>query len=151
MGSKRVPELTLGNRLMLTREKAEIQSIEMARLLDVSRHSITNWEKDRNRPNRATLEKWSEFTDYSLDFILKGTIEDVVTVSTTNISVTKEQVARELLAVILGESPQRSRSGSGFGDLSCRPSLAELDLAPVVDITDAAIAALHEAEYSKAV
>lgn len=58
-----IPEVTLGWRLRIALERADIKADAMAQVLDVHRGTITRWTHDIGRPpRRVYLEKWAEIT-----------------------------------------------------------------------------------------
>lgn len=71
----KAPQLTLGDRLMLAREHAGITSQEMATHMQVSRHTITGWEKGRHAPTWSTIVRWAELTGYDAEWIRNGESE----------------------------------------------------------------------------
>lgn len=54
---------------------AKLSTIEMARLLFMSRNIVNNWEKDENRPSDLKLQQWAEViarhSDYTVDGLLR--------------------------------------------------------------------------------
>ena len=69
-----IPELTLGDRLLLARKKAGITRERMAGLLGVAVSAVGHWETDRSRPKDvlAVAKKWSEITETPQDWLLLG-------------------------------------------------------------------------------
>lgn len=67
-----ITEITFspGDHLAKMRELAGISSQQMADRLHVSRGTISNYEADRTRPNRATLEVWAGECDADPDLLL---------------------------------------------------------------------------------
>lgn len=70
----RVPELTLGDRLRLSREKAGLEQKDMAVIFETTPGAIGHWERDRSRPRALvdTTEKWAEVTHVPHSWLLLG-------------------------------------------------------------------------------
>lgn len=60
-------------RLYELRKNKNISQEELAELLDVSRQSISKWEKDKAYPEMTRLLFMSEYFDVSLDYLMRGT------------------------------------------------------------------------------
>lgn len=56
----------LGERMMLARVRAGIESQQMAEMLGLSRNSVTNYEKGRTTPKVLVLRAWAAATGYSV-------------------------------------------------------------------------------------
>lgn len=66
-----IPEITLGWRLRIALERADIKADDMARMLDVHRGTITRWTHDIGRPpRRVYLEKWSDITGVAYGWLV---------------------------------------------------------------------------------
>jgi transcriptional regulator with XRE-family HTH domain len=65
-------ELTLGERLRLTREHADLDQAQLGDLLGVSRQTVSNYERGIRKPKEATLLAWSIHTKTSLESIRTG-------------------------------------------------------------------------------
>lgn len=62
MSDQIIPTWTLGDRLAKARETAGIGVQQMARLLNISRNTVTNWEHGRGEPTRAAVMAYSTLT-----------------------------------------------------------------------------------------
>jgi transcriptional regulator with XRE-family HTH domain len=62
-------DLTLGERLLLSRRRAGITTSAMGAELAVHRNSIANYEHDRFAPKRAALVRWAELTGVSVEWL----------------------------------------------------------------------------------
>lgn len=51
-------EVSLPERLLITRRRAKCSRLTMARLLDVGASTISNWEKGRVTPDYRSLVTW---------------------------------------------------------------------------------------------
>ena len=65
---------SLGERLAALRKEKAVSQAEMARLLNMGQSTIAMYERNRRRPDPATLEKLADFFDVAADFLL-GRIE----------------------------------------------------------------------------
>jgi transcriptional regulator with XRE-family HTH domain/signal peptidase I len=59
-----------GDRFLTLRKKKELNQDELAVLLNVSRATISDYERGRSEPNFETLRKISEFFEVSIDMLL---------------------------------------------------------------------------------
>lgn len=64
--------MTLGERLVLLRNRAGLSQDALAERLGVSRQSISKWENDSSVPDLDKLVKLSEVFDVTLDELVKG-------------------------------------------------------------------------------
>ena len=62
------PTFTLGDYMRKAREASKISVEVMASELRVSRNTVTNYEHDRSRPNRATLVMWANLTNVPVEW-----------------------------------------------------------------------------------
>ena len=69
-------EFGLGDRLSKALAVANINGLDMAEHLGVSRQTIGNYTSGRTRPNRATLRTWALKTGVPLSWIETGVIPD---------------------------------------------------------------------------
>lgn len=67
-----IPEITLGMRMRVARERAKIGVEEMAELLGYQRGAPTRWERDEIRPRAAVIGMYSRLTGVSLHWLLTG-------------------------------------------------------------------------------
>lgn len=70
--------ITLSERLRITRQRAGYSRIGMARMLDVSTGAVGNWEKGRVRPDYRCLVAWCyvlgiELSDLGIEKIVCST------------------------------------------------------------------------------
>ncbi len=68
-----VPEITLGWRLRIALERADIKADDMARELGVHRGTITRWTHDIGRqPRPIYLQRWADICGVSYGWLLAG-------------------------------------------------------------------------------
>ena len=70
----RIPELTLGDRLRITRDKAGISRDEMGKHFGTKAGAIGHWETDRSMPRDmlGMVKRWAEITGYDAHWIAFG-------------------------------------------------------------------------------
>lgn len=61
--------LTIGERLLIARRRAGINSTEMARVLRVAPNTIRSWETDRTAPHYLALLAWADACDVAAELI----------------------------------------------------------------------------------
>lgn len=71
--SGRVPVFTLGWRLRLALESAEISVQQMADSLGYSRSTVSRWLNDQGPPRAAVLAQWSLLTGVDHGWLTGGT------------------------------------------------------------------------------
>jgi transcriptional regulator with XRE-family HTH domain len=71
MTTTTIPTFTLGDRLAKARDTAGIKSQEMAKLLDVSRTTVSNYESGRTVPTVTIVQRWSEITGVPASWIIE--------------------------------------------------------------------------------
>ena len=70
---ERIPSLTLGWRLRMAMEDAEVTRAEMAEQLGVDPATITRWSHDKGQPpKRAYLLQWALVTNVSPVWLASG-------------------------------------------------------------------------------
>ena len=67
-----VPVLTLGWRLKMALEHADVSVADMASYLEVNRDTISRWTGGRSPVKRSTLMLWSMRTGVSLEWLETG-------------------------------------------------------------------------------
>ena len=68
--------MTTGEKLALLRKKKGITQEESSEILNVSRQSVSRWEKDIAFPETDKLIKLSKMFECSIDFLLNDTIHE---------------------------------------------------------------------------
>ncbi len=69
VSSSRVPVFSLGERIRKAREDQGLSQQQFAKLLDVDRKTVSNWEGSRNQPRYGDLMLISSVTDVSLQWL----------------------------------------------------------------------------------
>ena len=67
-----IPQLTLGWRLQMSLQSADLGVKEMADYLDVDRNTVSRWLHDKNEPPRAAILAWAMKTGVPLPWIESG-------------------------------------------------------------------------------
>lgn len=68
----------LGQKLKQLRKSRNLKQDDVAHLFGISRGSVSNWEKDRRKPNINQLEVLANFYNVSLDFFAEDVKKDEV-------------------------------------------------------------------------
>lgn len=68
----RVPELSLGLRLLVSRETAKLTQPELAQAIEASRGTVSNYERGVVAPKRTTLVMWALATGVDLHWLETG-------------------------------------------------------------------------------
>ncbi|MFI3230497.1 MAG: helix-turn-helix transcriptional regulator [bacterium] len=82
----------LSKRLKILRQLNNLNQVELAKLLNVSKQSISNWENDNIQPSIEMLIKISKLFKVSTDYILGlecTNFEDVKFIDVTGLSAEK--------------------------------------------------------------
>lgn len=68
----RIPEWTLGDRLAKARTEAGMEQEDMARILNVSKSSISAWERDESQPRKlfSVIATWAAETGVPRGWLL---------------------------------------------------------------------------------
>jgi transcriptional regulator with XRE-family HTH domain len=67
-----IPQMTLGDRMVLARKSADLKQAHFVALLRKSRFSITAWEHDGHEPDRGTLLLWAAECGVDIDWLADG-------------------------------------------------------------------------------
>lgn len=86
--------MTLGERLKKERLKKDINQVELAKYMNVSKQTVSNWENDNRIPDTLTLAKLAEYFNCSTDYLLGIKIYKLPTPKTK-----QEEKAKEILNV----------------------------------------------------
>lgn len=69
---RRRPPFGQPDRLLKAREVAGLEQAELAAALDVSRQTISNYERGISRPRRLQLREWALVCGVDLDWLVEG-------------------------------------------------------------------------------
>jgi DNA-binding XRE family transcriptional regulator len=72
---------TFGDRLRKAREWCGIGTQEMAERVQVSRNSVTSWERNRHRPRPRDVAAWASVTGFRREWLESGGGEPFAAVS----------------------------------------------------------------------
>ena len=64
---------TLGNRITELRESKKMTQQELAKKLNISRASLSHYEKNRREPDYETLQKIADYFQVSIDYMFGRT------------------------------------------------------------------------------
>lgn len=62
--------MTLGKRIANLRTEKKLTQEELAKIIGISRGSLSMYEIDKREPDMATLKKIADFFDISVDYLL---------------------------------------------------------------------------------
>lgn len=71
-GLGRIPEFTLGWRMRLALESAEMSVQQMAEALGYSRSTVSRWLNDQDEPRAAVMAQWSVLTKVDPTWLANG-------------------------------------------------------------------------------
>lgn len=69
---RRRPAFGLPDRLLKSREVAGLEQAEIAQALDVSRQTVSNYERGITKPRRLQLREWALVCGVDLDWLQNG-------------------------------------------------------------------------------
>lgn len=69
--------MKVGESILKIRKEKQMTQEEFAKLFNVTRQTVSNWENDKSYPDLQTLVNISNKFDVSLDVLLKGDSEIV--------------------------------------------------------------------------
>ena len=68
-----VPSWTIFDRLRKAREHAELEQAELAEAIDVSRATISNYERGNVSPRKIVVRQWALRTGVPFEWLMYGT------------------------------------------------------------------------------
>ena len=71
-----VPDWTLSDRLRKAREHAHADQDDLARMIGLTRATVSNYERGVTKPRRPSILAWALACGVSLQWLLEGTIQD---------------------------------------------------------------------------
>ena len=77
---------TFGNRLKSLRKTKNLTQEELAKLLNVAKGTVSNWENENRFPDKDMLNKIADTFKVSMDYLLGRTNEEKLTIATPNIT-----------------------------------------------------------------
>jgi Predicted transcriptional regulators len=69
MTNLREPELTLGDKLLISLRHKGMEVQEMAPIMGVRRETISRWLGDRNLPSKPALMLWAQTTEVPVEWL----------------------------------------------------------------------------------
>ncbi|MCL6446826.1 MAG: helix-turn-helix transcriptional regulator [Armatimonadetes bacterium] len=64
---------TFGQRLKVLREEKKLSQEELGKIFHLSQSTIAYYEKDKKQPSQKTLQKFADFFNVSVDYLLGRT------------------------------------------------------------------------------
>lgn len=77
---------TFGNNLKMLRIEHGWTQTELAKLLNVAKGTVSNWENENRFPDKDMLNKIADTFKVSMDYLLGRTNEEKLTIATPNIT-----------------------------------------------------------------
>lgn len=77
---------TFGNNLKMLRIEHGWTQTELAKLLNVAKGTVSNWENENRFPDKDMLNKIADTFKVSMDYLLGRTTEEKLTIATPNIT-----------------------------------------------------------------
>lgn len=77
---------TFGNNLKMLRIEHGWTQTELAKLLNVAKGTVSNWENENRFPDKDMLNKIADTFKVSMDYLLGRTDEEKLTIATPNIT-----------------------------------------------------------------
>lgn len=71
-----VPEWTLGDRLRKARETADLEQIELARDIGVSRNTVANYERGKTTARRPVVLAWAVRCGVPIEWLWTGRVPE---------------------------------------------------------------------------
>ena len=156
-------EMTLGKRIAMLRRQRGLKQDDLANTLGVSAQAVSKWENDQTCPDISLLPKLAELLEVSVDELLSGKKEELVT--TVKVLPPEERKdIKELLLRIVVDSADGDRvrvnlpmalvqvaleMGMEMPQISGNGALKNVDLAQILAmVQQGAIGNLEEVESS---
>lgn len=93
--------LTFGETLKKLRLEKELNQVEFAKIFNIAKGTVSNWENNNRFPDKEMLNKLADFFEVSVDYLLGRTNEQ--SPPTTTPSLTKKElldIEKEALQMI---------------------------------------------------
>ncbi|ENK0839260.1 helix-turn-helix transcriptional regulator [Clostridium botulinum] len=129
------------DRLKYERLRKDLNQTEMAKLLNVSKQTVSNWENGNRIPDTLTLSKLADFFNCSVDYILGRSENRNGVISKANIdgnnyefeldkSIFPNGISREQMINYIKELEERNKELEKEADLSRKLKEAGFDFNP---------------------
>lgn len=76
--------MAYGERISILRNKMKLTQEELAKRIGITRAALSHYEKDRREPDYETLERFADFFDVKIDYLLGRTSDPTPLVNTKN-------------------------------------------------------------------
>lgn len=112
----------IGDRIALLREKSKLTQEELAKKIDVSRASLSHYEKNRREPDYDTLVKLADVFKVSLDYMTgrtedpKRTLDPQIRSFVDHLELSDEQILQRFQLTVDGKklTPDEARRFIAF-------------------------------------
>ena len=65
----RIPDITIGHRLRIAREWRELEQIDIANELGISRQTVSNYERGFTHPGKLAINAWAVVCDVEVEWL----------------------------------------------------------------------------------
>lgn len=66
--------LSLGKRMRVARQMAELDQAKIAEMLGVARTTVSTWERGETEPSASSFVRWSQVTGQPLEWLAEGVV-----------------------------------------------------------------------------
>jgi transcriptional regulator with XRE-family HTH domain len=64
--------ISLGKRLRIARQMADLEQSEIAAILGVARTTVSTWERGQTEPSATNFVRWAQVTNQPLEWLAEG-------------------------------------------------------------------------------
>ena len=75
--------MSIGERIIELRAQQNISQVQLAKMLDVSRQAVSQWENDQTAPDTIKLIQLADVLDTDVEYLATGRIRPPLVVTTT--------------------------------------------------------------------
>jgi transcriptional regulator with XRE-family HTH domain len=93
---------TLGDRIRDLRNELNLEQKELAKILNVHKGTISNWENNKRNPDNEMISKIADYFKVSVDYLLGRTDERCLIIDEPEISL-HEQYANKIAKILESE------------------------------------------------
>ena len=97
-------EMTLGKRIAMLRRQRGLKQDDLANTLGVSAQAVSKWENDQTCPDISLLPKLAELLEVSVDELLSGKKEELVTTVKVLPPEERKDIKELLLRIVVDSS-----------------------------------------------
>jgi transcriptional regulator with XRE-family HTH domain len=106
---RNVPPVTLAHRLRIAREWRDLEQVDIARELGVSRATVSNYERGVTSPGKLVVNAWAVVTDVDVEWLKNDDFGGSSPVGPAGIEPTTSTVKARRLALLPSVGAPRMR------------------------------------------